>query len=246
MKRTTLAFSILCLLLGLSAIPISAQDDQAIKMEDGKRMWEKWIEARGGRDRLSKIREIKTTSEMIAQGVNRTYVSYSKGVDKYRLDQKEMGITTTVVVPSPTDASCVLADPLTGLYVDMPKRTRERFLAEREKHEELLNPEKYGQTITYEGRRTINGKEYILLKQAAGNGAITMHYIDPDTFLRYKFTSNQLNGIEVITSDYRDVDGTKVSFLNKMILNGNEVATKTFTRYEYNCGLDDSLFAKPQ
>ena len=205
-------------------------------------MWEKWIEARGGRDRLSKIREIKCTSEMIYQGMKLEYVSYSKGADKYRLDQKVMGITTIQAIDGD---SAWMTDRITGLNVDMPKGVRDNFLAEKEKHEELLNPEQYGYTITYEGRNTVDGKEYILLKQAAGNEATTMHYIDPDTFLRYKFTSNQLNGIEVITSDYRDVDGTKVPFSHKLVQNGTVVATKTVTGHEYNCGLDDSLFAKP-
>jgi hypothetical protein len=88
MKRTCIALSILSLLLGLSVIPVSAQDDQAAKIEEGKRMWEKWIAARGGRDRLSKIKEIMSTSEMISQGINLLYVSYSKGADKYRVDKK--------------------------------------------------------------------------------------------------------------------------------------------------------------
>jgi len=242
MKRTTLAFSILGLLIGLSVFQASAQDDRAAKIEEGKRMWEKWIEARGGRDRLSKIREIKCTSEMIYQGIKLEYADYSKGADKYRRDQTVMGITATQAIDS---GSAWMTDRNTGLKVDMSRAERDNFLAEMEKHEEFLNPEKFGQTVTYEGRTTVDGKEYILLKQAAGNGAMTMHYIDPDSFLRYKFTSNLLNGIEVITLEYRDVDGIKVPFSSKLVQNGSEIATKTVTGYQYNCGLDDSLFTKP-
>lgn len=242
MKSTVIALSILGLLLGFSVIPVSAQDDQAAKIEEGKRIWEKWIIARGGRDRLSKIKEIKSTSEMVAQGINLTYVSYSKGADKYRVDEKVMGITLTRAIDGDR---AWMTDRHTGLNVDMPRGVRDRLLDEKEKHEELLNPEQFGYTVTYEGRKTAEGKEYILLKQAARDGAITLHYIDPDTFLRYKFTSNRLNGVEVITADYRDVDGIKVPFSIKLVQNGNEVATKTFTKYQYNCGLDDSLFAEP-
>ena len=82
MKRTFIALSILGLLLGLSVVPVSAQDDQATKIEEGKRMWEKWIAARGGRDRLSKIKEIKSASEVITQGINLTVETYHKGTDK--------------------------------------------------------------------------------------------------------------------------------------------------------------------
>ena len=38
MKRTTSAFGILGLLLGLSVFPASAQDGQATKIEEGKRI----------------------------------------------------------------------------------------------------------------------------------------------------------------------------------------------------------------
>jgi hypothetical protein len=242
MKRTTLAFSILCLLLGLSVLPASAQDDQATKIEEGKRMWEKWIEARGGRDRLSKIREIKSTSEMTAQGIDLTVIHYFKGADKYRVDQNVMGMTLITAIDGDKGW---MTDQNTGLNIEMPEQARARFLAEKEKHEELLNPEQYGQTITYEGRKTVEGKEYILLKQAAGNGVTTIHYIDPDTFLRYKFTLSLYPGLEVITSDYRDVDGTKVPFSLKMLQNGVEVSTRTVVEYLYDCGLSDSLFTKP-
>ena len=84
-------------------------------------MWEKWIEARGGRDRLSKIREIKCTSEMIYQGMKLEYVSYSKGADKYRLDQKVMGITATQAVDG---ESAWMTDRNTGLRVDWSSHVR--------------------------------------------------------------------------------------------------------------------------
>lgn len=242
MKRVFAACIILGFLIGLNTIPALAQDDQTSKIAEGKRIWEKWIAARGGRDRLSKIKEIKSSSERKAQGIDLKVIKYFKGADKYRVDEQIMGMTLTRAVDGDKGW---MTDQGTGLNVDMPERVRSRFLSEKEKHEEFLNPEQFGHTVTYEGRRTVEGKEYILIKQAAVNGVTTVHYIDPDTFLRYKFTLSLFPGLEVITSDYRDVDGTKVPFSLRMFQNGTEVSTITITGYQYNCGLDDSLFIKP-
>jgi hypothetical protein len=83
-----------------------------------------------------------------------------------------MGITLIKAIDGD---SAWMTDQNTGLNVDMPKGVRDRLLDEKEKHEELLNPEQFGHTVTYEGRKTVEGKEYILLKQAAGDGATTVH-----------------------------------------------------------------------
>jgi len=246
MKRALGAFTGLCFLLCLSIIPVFAQDDQSKKIEDGKRYWEKWIDARGGRDRLSKITEIKSTSETkaVAQGVNVTLTTYKKGTTKFRLEQKVMGMTITMGVDG--DKSWLI-DPNTGFTVDMPKEVKDQLSFQMGEHEALLNPEQFGHTITYEGRKTVDGKDYILLNQTAKNGITATHYIDPDTFLRYKYSAvlnNNLN--ETFESDYRDVDGIKVPFASRQLQNGKETAISTVTEYKHNCNLADSLFARPQ
>ena len=245
MKRITVALATLGLLLCLGVIPASAQDDQAKKIEEGKKMWEKWVAARGGRDRLSKINGIKTTSEvkLISQGINMTATTYKKGPSKYRIEQKVMGMTITMAIDGD---KAWMTDPNTGFTVDMPKEVRDQLSYEMGEHEALLNPETFNHTITYEGRKMVDGKEYILLNQAAKEGVTASHYIDPDTFLRYKFTSNLPNGAEIFTLDYRDVDGTKVPFSSKQVQNGKEVAIITVTEYRYDNNLDDSLFARPK
>ena len=245
MKRTILAFTTFGLLLGLGAFHAWAQEDQAKKIEEGKKYWEKWIEARGGRDRLSKIKEIKATTDvkLIAQGLNLTAITYKKGSNKYRVDQKVMGMTITLAIDG---ENAWMTDPNSGFVVDMPKEVRSQLNYEMGEHEALLNPEKFGHTITYEGRKTVDGKEYILLNQTAKEGVTATHYIDPDTFLRYKFTSNLPNGAENFSLDYRDVDGIKVPFSSKQVQNGKEVATSTVTEYKYDSNLDDSLFARPK
>jgi len=245
MKRVFSSLTVIGLLLCLHVFPLSAQDDQAKKIEEGKKYWEKWIEARGGRDRLSKVREIKASSDIkaVAQNLNLSMVTYKKGANKLRLEQKVMGMTITMAI---NGDSAWMVDPNSGFVVDMPKEVRSQLALQMGEHEALLNPDQFGHTVTYEGRKAVDGKEYILLNQTSKEGVTATHYIDPDTFLRYKYTavlSNVAN--ETFESDYRDVDGIKVPFSGKSLQNGKENAVMTFTEYKFNCNLDDSLFERP-
>jgi hypothetical protein len=240
MKRMILALTTLGLLLCLSAV--SAQEDQSKRIEEGKKMWEKWIAARGGRDRLSSIKDIRASYDvkLPQQGLTVTMITYKKGLNKYRRDQKVMGMTIMQVINGETGW---MTDQNTGSIVDMPKEIYGQLGAPANEHEALLDPEKFGHIITYEGRKSVLAKEYILLNQASKEGVVVTHYIDPNTFLRYKYAWTQ-SGVatEVFESDYRDVDGIKVPFLSRQIQNGQEVAIITATEYKFNTNMEDSLF----
>ena len=246
MKKTILALNIVGLLFCLSLIPVAAQDGAAQKAQEGIKYWNKWIEARGGKDRLSKVKDYKSTSEakVIAQGLNVTIITYKKGMNKYRVDQKVMGMTIIQALNGDTGWT---TNPNTGFATDMPAGVKGQMEAPANEHEALLDPIGFGHKVAYEGRQTIDGKEYIMLSQTAPNGVVCTQFIDTETFLRYKYKF-VLNNVEneVFESDYRNVDGIKVSFLSRQTQNGKDVAIITTTEFKYNVDLDDSLFVKPQ
>ena len=242
MKRTILALTVIGLLLCTSVIPVLAQDDQAKKIEEGKKLWQKWMEARGGRDRLLTIKDITSNADVrvVTQGLNLVLITYKKGLNKYRRDQKVMGMTITQVINGDKGW---MTDPATGTIVDMPKEVQEQLAAPANEHEALLDPEQFGHVVTYEGRKSVLATEYILLNQRSKEGIVATHYIDPNTFLRYKYgwTVNNVS-TEVIETDYRDVDGIKVPFTSRQIQNGNEAAVISIKEYKFNTNLEDSLF----
>lgn len=246
MKRAIFALSFFGLVFCLSLTPVSAQDDAAQKALEGIKYWNKWIEARGGKDRLSKVTSYKSTADakILSQGLNLTIITYKKGLNKYRIDQKVMGMTITQALNGDTGW---ITNPQTGFATDMPAEVKGQMGAPANEHEALLDPIQFGHKVTYEGRQTIDGKEYIMLNQTAPNGVVCTQFIDAETFLRYKykFASNNVD-TEVFESDYRNVDGIKVPFLSRQAQNGKDVAIITTTEFVYNTNLDDSLFAKPQ
>jgi beta-lactamase regulating signal transducer with metallopeptidase domain len=225
--------------LKADTLNITTQDTQASKVEKGKRIWEMWIDARGGRHRLSEIKEIQSSLIQVFPGGLKTDVTrYKKGFDKFREEMTGSSKrTTTTIVNGDT---VWRSDPITGELKDVSKYQKMPPYAQE--HEVLLNPEKFGFAITLEGRESIIGKEYIVLNQAAGN-QITTHYIDPDTFLRYKYRWTSSGSVfETREFEYRDIEGTKVPFSSETTKDG-EFAWKIIVyEYKYNPNLEDSLF----
>jgi len=242
MRRNAQYSMIALLLLFVSA----ASAGQDTKLQEGKSYWAKWIEARGGRERLARITEFKSTSEsnIVQRGLNLTVVTYKKGPNKFRIDQQVMGMTITQVVNGDKGWSI---NPQTGFATDMPDATKAQLMAAANEYETLLNPEQFGIVITFEGREPIGGKEYILLQHKRKEDTVGVtFYIDPDTFLRYKnkWTTGPNVEDEVIMSDYRDVEGIKVPFKQVHLQNGKEISITTVTDYKFNCNLADSIFVK--
>jgi hypothetical protein len=116
----------------------------------------------------------------------------------------------------------------------------------------LLHPEKYGITYTYKGKETIEGQDYYLLEQAFEDGFITTMYIDAKTYLVHKAKSRTPNQMgvevdqEVFMTDYKKVDGIMIAHEMRIIQDGEEFLTMTFTEVAFNTGLEDSFFKKEE
>jgi len=249
MKRTIATISLFGLLIGLSLVPAAAQDSEARKIEEGKRILGKLIDAFGGRDRLSKIQDQKIACNINIIPVNISgSLTISEKKNKLRQDIQIMGMN---IVQAYNGETGWMTNPQTGAVMDMPDLVLEQFKREALGNDALLNPEKYGITFTSEGRESVEGTDYLLLKQTHKDGFETTMYIDPDTFLLYKTLGTTVTDAlqetdqETMLSDYRDVDGTKVPFSVKIKQGGMDYATVSMTGYEYNTNLEDSLFDKP-
>jgi hypothetical protein len=245
MKRSFIIVVVLIFLCGLCMSQAPGQNEQPDKIEEGKKILKKWITARGGQDRLSKIKQIQSTciANIFPGNLNLTVDMFVKGSDKIRLDLKIPNLAITQVV----NRGNGWATDMDGNVIDMPEETYREFSLRAEANEVLLNPEQYNHVFTYEGREASDNKEYILLKETGKDGLVTTHYIDPDTFLRRKYiTMRNDDTSEVIESDYRDVEGIKVPFSTKIIRNGAEYVTTWVTEYKYNPDMDDSLFDRPE
>lgn len=114
----------------------------------------------------------------------------------------------------------------------------------------VLHPEKYGISYAYKGKETLEGKEYYVLEQTFEDGFTAILYIDTTSDLLYKSKSKgtSMMGMEVdqevFVSDYKEVEGLMVAHTMRIIQDGEEAITMTFTDAKFNTGLEDSLFKK--
>jgi hypothetical protein len=237
--------TVLAILVCFSLISAAAQENSIKKTDEGKSILEKWIAAQGGRERLSQIRDIRYIREMkiLSAGVDMTNTLYIKGLACVRMESKVMGRIFTSVLSGETGWFTNLS---VGSVDEMPKQLMDILKKEAEANDRLLHPEKYGISFTYEGHKLIDGNGYILLNQTANDDSVVTHYLDPDTFLEYKSVSVAVNSeTDTLMTDYREVEGIKVSFFSKTRKDGTDVMTSTLKEIHYNTNLEDSLFSKP-
>ncbi|MFC2156928.1 outer membrane lipoprotein carrier protein LolA [Acidobacteriota bacterium] len=236
------------LLLGISAFTLYSQDsDDAAKKAEAKKIVEKLIEAQGGRDVLSKIRDMTSTGdiELIQFGMSGSVTMYQKEPDKMRMDMEIMGMVITQAYDGET---AWMTNPQTGANEEMPEELASDTRRQSLGNDAILNPEKLGITYTFEGKETIEGTEYLILKQTFSDGKFSHLYIDPGTYLVYKTKETALNqmGVEVeaesFMSDYKDFQGTKVPYTITVYQDGEEFIIITLSTMKYNTGLEDTLF----
>jgi len=112
----------------------------------------------------------------------------------------------------------------------------------------LLNPDKHDITFSYEGKETIDEKEFLVLKQIFSDGKEITMYLDPETYLVYKTKAMAMNqmGIEVeaesFMTDYKNVEGTMVPFSITIYQDGEEFMAMEISEVKYNTGLEDTFF----
>ena len=243
MKTFLTAFAIFGLLIGLRLTQAAAQEEQ--KITEGRKILGKWITAQGGRDRLQSITDIKcsATVRVIPIGITGTSITYQKRPNKQRTEIKLTGMTMIQF----SNGEMGWISNLIGSFQGMPKEAHEQFKKAASAGDMLLNPDKYGITPSFEGRKSIEGKDYIVLKLSSSDDRSTYHYIDPDTYLEYKSVTISPNGEEeTFLSDYREIEGTRVPFSTKIHQSGKEFMTFSVTEYKYNTNLEDSIFEKPK
>jgi len=112
----------------------------------------------------------------------------------------------------------------------------------------FLAPEKYGISYELKGKEVADGKEYLLLERIYPDGYTTTFFIDPETYLIYKFKQESYDEMqmeileETVFSDYREIDGIMTAFSLTILRNGGEFAVLTLTDVSFNTGLEDSWF----
>ena len=219
--------------------------------QSAKDILNKMIEAQGGRANLAKIKDSTAsgTMEMASMGLSGSLTFYQKEPNKMRIDMELMGM----VITEAYDGEIAWGfDPQTGSIQEMPAEQAQDIKRMALGNNSMLHPEKYGITYSYIGKETIESQDFYVLKQAFEDGFSATLYIDAKTYLVHKTKSKAPNEMgmevdqEVFSTDYRKVEGIMVAHEIRILQDGAEFITMTFTEVAFNTGLEDSFFKKEE
>jgi outer membrane lipoprotein-sorting protein len=230
-------------LLGVFLFGLMASQGFGQKATD---ILEKFIDASGGRKLLSSVKDTRMTGtlDIVMMGMSGSLTMYQKEPNMMRMDVEVQGMVITTAYDGET---AWMINPQTGATEELPADQAQDIIRQAYGNDILLNPEKHGVTYTLKESENIEGKDYFVLVQTFSDGNAQTLYIDSKTYLPYKTVANvNQMGVEAeaetFLSDWRKIDGMMVSFSARILYDGQEAMTMTFSEVKYNTGLEDSLF----
>ncbi len=236
-KRMTVGLLAAALILGLG-LQARAQTVEEILAKS--------IEAQGGKDALSKIKDTTTsgTMELIQMGMSAALTLYQKEPDKMRMDLDVMGMLITQAYDGKKGW---FTNPQTGVTEEMTEQQSQAQRLQAMGYDAALNPSKYGITFVLKGKDKIADKDCFVVEQNFKDGFKATVYINASTYLTEKVVSkSDAMGTEIesesVMGDYRKIDGVMVPFSMVIFQGGAEFGRVTVTKVAFNQNLEDAFF----
>jgi hypothetical protein len=236
LRKTYLIAFFFTLVCGFSAAAQSVDDVVA-----------KNTEARGGEAKIKAVKSIKSVGKFVFRGQEADYAIYQKrphlvrqevtvqgvpfavrGFDGTNAWQKSSAMGSGRISPANEKSLRDLSD-LDGAFVDYKSK---------------------GHTVELLGKEDDRGTSVFKLKLVKASGETEYHFIDAATGLTRKITQKTVvqggeAELEIVFSDYKDVNGTKVSFSRETKIDGQVLNQVILEKVEYDISLDEVLFKAP-
>ena len=236
-----LFFAVLFVVLNINTYatskPDSTNNNESI---DPKIVLEKYIDAIGGRDVLSKIEDRTTIMRGTAMGQSLTIIVKQKAPNKMRQEVKAGGMDQTIIFNGEKGVMTAASKK-----VDVTGKELEQLKIEASL-ELLLDPESFGVKLFYEGTEKINDKDTYKIKMTLPSGIRWFTFFDAESGLKVKEQKEmqtQMGLIEqtVNYDNYTEVDGIKYPFKLTQSF-GPQSVEMTVSSVKVNKGLSDDIF----
>ena len=205
------------------------------------------LKSKGGLDKIRATTSVKMTGKVAADGKDITMTIWAKRPNlmrrEYSVDGQNMvnafdgttlwmsaGGAPPQAMPGPQAAYAKQESEFDSVFVDYKEK---------------------GNAMEVVGKEKVNGKDAYRLKVQKKGGPPQDYYLDADTGLEMKISTNvgQTGSPTVIVtemSDYRDVDGRMVPFSSKQLVNGKLMASIALDKVEFNVPVDETVFRMPK
>lgn len=210
----------------------------------------KWIQARGGMDKLKSIQTERTTMKFHAGPFEAAVVEINKRPDKVRQNFILQGMAQVQAYDGKTgwqlnpfegrrEAELMSADDAKGL------------IEEADMDGPLVDYAQKGHKAELVGHDSVEGTDCFKIKLTLKTGDVRYIYLDTDSLMEIKqdeqtMVRGAIRETETYYGDYEQVDGLYVPFAIESGRKGDTDRQKlTVEKAEFNVPVDDAVFAMP-
>jgi len=221
------------------------------------------LQAKGGLDLLRQTNSVKMTGIFKAFQPSEMLMPMTTWAKRPNLVRQEAEVTPPAVqgqapqapskpmkVVRAADGVNVWMQQGAGAPQALPAAQASQMMQDSEFDSVFVDYRTKGVTIELVGVEKLAGKDVYHLKVQRKNGPVQHYYLDAQTSLEAKVTSEVAQGgssatVDTELSDYRTVEGRVVPFKTRQLVNGQPAAEMTIDRVEFNVPMPDSLFKMP-
>jgi zinc protease len=246
MNRTSFARALGVAVLALGAQAGAAAAQQAPNLPPAQQIVEKYVQAVGGRQNISKFSARHSTAEMSipAMGMTMNIDLYQARPNRMftRVDMPGMGVTTSGYDGQVAWTNNPMQGPriLTGTELNETLRQAD--------FDASLDPAKAYPTMETVGERTVEGHACWNVRMVTRGGTEVMNCFDKESGLLIAGSMKQQSQmgemqVDLAYSDYKDFDGVKMPTKTTMSMMGQQMTT-TLKTVSHEA-IPDSTFALP-
>ena len=236
-KSSIIMFAVLFSILSNNLL---AQDSLEISKQKAKEVIEKYLDAIGGRDALSKVEDRTTIMRGTAMGQSITLIAKQKAPNKLRQEIKAGGMEQTVLFDGEKGMMSAM-----NQKIEVKDKELEALKIEANM-EFMMDPESFGIKLFYEGTEKVNSKDAEKIKMVLPSGLRWFSYFDVESGLKVKDekelqTQMGLMNQTFTFEDYKEVDGVK--YPHKILQSaGGQAIDVSVSSIKVNKGLSDDIF----
>jgi len=227
-------------LLALSALSTQAQNVDEIV--------QKYANAMGGLDNFNKVKTVKMTGTVTAQGMDLPITIQIINGKAMRSDVEAMGQS---VVSAYKDGKGWKINPFAGAQsatdatgTELNDMRNQSFLASQ-----LMDYKARGSKVELVGQEDVNGTKAYKVKLTDKDNKETTYYIDPTTYMAVKVVGKrdvmgQETEIETYLSDAKEFGGVKFNTSIMQKIGGQTFQEIHLSKIDVNVPIDEKIFEK--
>lgn len=242
-KRTGIVLSALAVMVAFASAAAAQTPAATLSVDE---IVAKHLATKGGAEKWKTVQTQKMTGVALAQGFELAMTVYAKRPNQSRqeLTVEIPGQPVMTIVNLFDGSKAWMINPMTGSDVpqEMPAAETATAKAQSDFDGALVDYQAKGYTVVVAGRETVAGKQTYHLKVTRSDLPTQHFYLDPDTFVELRVSTEGPVASETDLADYKAVGGIMVPHSIRISQGGALQAELKILTVDFNVPVDDALF----